>query len=411
MQALFTNNRNKAADWLENGDVMLVYAGEAIKSTADETHEFRINKNFFYFTGIKREAFIAAIYKLNDQLESMLFIEKPNFDVEKWYGRKMSKEVAIETSGIHQIKYVEDFLPWLNKMFSDGKFHRTWLDLEKLSWDESDSQALIFAHEIRKRYPQVEIMSFHPQVTECRMIKEDREVELIKEAIHRTHIGLNAILKALMPNMVEGQLDNVFQYHIKSAGADGVAFPTIAASGDNAIILHYVENDCEMQENQLVLLDLGAKYKGYCSDITRTYPVNGKFTPRQAQIYELVLAAQKATIEAMQPETPFERLNEVCKSVLLKGLKELGLVKKDEDLGKYYYHGVSHHLGLDVHDVSNREKKLEAGMVLTVEPGLYIAEEGIGIRIEDDVLITETGNIVLSSEIPKEMDDIESLMS
>ena len=410
MQALFTSHREATSAWLNNGEAMLLFAGKAIKSTADETHEFRINKNFYYFTGLKREAFIAAIYKLNDRLETILFIERPNYDVEKWYGRKLSIETAKSISGIDVVKYLEDFLPWLNKMFCDGKLESLWLDLEKLNWDEMDSYALNFAKDVQSKYPFVKIKTFHPKVAEMRMIKADSEVDLINEAIHKTHIGLNAILKALMPNILESQLDNVFQYHIKSEGAEGLAFPTIAASGDNGVILHYVENDQLMKENQLVLLDLGAKYKGYCSDITRTYPVSGKFTKRQADIYNIVLKAQKATIEAMKPGTPFERLNDVCKQTLTEELKNIGLIKRDEELGRYYYHGVSHHLGLDVHDISNREIALKPGMVLTVEPGLYIAEEGIGIRIEDDVLITETGNIVLSSEIPKEIDDIESLM-
>jgi Xaa-Pro aminopeptidase len=341
----------------------------------------------------------------------LLFIEKPNDDVEKWFGRKLSMSKATEISGIEQIKYVDDFLPWLNKMLYDGKIETLWLDLEKLSWDERDSQTHLFAKEVQGRYPFVDIKTFHPKVSEIRMIKCDQEINWIKEAIHKTHIGLNAILKALMPGMLEGQLDNVFEYNIRTAGADGLAFPTIAASGGNGVILHYVENDCELKNGELVLLDLGAKYKGYNSDITRTYPVSGKFTKRQAQIYNIVLKAQQAVIDAMKPGVPFERLNEVCKEVLTRELRNIDLIKEDSELGKYYYHGVSHHLGLDVHDIGNRDSALTPGMVLTVEPGLYIAEEAIGIRIEDDVLITEDGNVVLSSEIPKAIDDIESLMS
>ncbi|MBS7525740.1 aminopeptidase P family protein [Fusibacter paucivorans] len=411
MQTVFEKNRLKTADWLQNGEAMVVFAGQSIKSTADEQHEFRVNKNFFYFTGIRREAFVLVCYKLKDELESLLFIEKPNYDVEKWFGRKLSKAKATEMSGIEQVKYVDDFLPWLNKLFYDGKIETLWLDLEKLSWEERDGRAHTFAKEVQDRYPFVTVKTFHPKVSEVRMIKCDEEVNWIKEAIHKTHIGLNAILKALMPGMLEGQLDNVFEYHIRTAGADGLAFPTIAASGGNGVILHYVENDCELKNGELVLLDLGAKYKGYNSDITRTYPVSGKFTKRQAQIYNIVLKAQLAVIDAMKPGVSFERLNEVCKSVLARELRNIDLIKEDSELGKYYYHGVSHHLGLDVHDIGNRESALTPGMVLTVEPGLYIAEEAIGIRIEDDVLITEDGNIVLSSEIPKAIDDIESLMS
>jgi Xaa-Pro aminopeptidase len=283
--------------------------------------------------------------------------------------------------------------------------------LTSKSWDEPDGHAHLFAKDVKHRYPFVNIKSFHPNVSQVRMLKSEPEIKWINEAIHKTHIGLNAILKALMPGMLEGQLDNVFNYHIRTEGADGLAFPTIAASGSNGVILHYVENNCELKNGELVLLDLGAKYMGYNSDITRTYPVSGKFTKRQAQIYNIVLKAQQAVIDAMKPGVPFERLNEVCKEVLARELRNIDLIKQDSELGKYYYHGVSHHLGLDVHDIGSREAVLTPGMVLTVEPGLYIAEEAIGIRIEDDVLITDEGNIVLSSEIPKAIDDIESLMS
>jgi len=406
----YINNRSKAEEWLEEGEMMVLFAGGSVKSSADETYDFRIYNNFYYFTGLNREAFILVMYKIKSTFKTLLFIEKPNDDVEKWYGRKLSKEASKDISGIEDIKYLDDFKPWLGKIITDGKIKKVLLDLEKLSFDEQDSEAHRFSKLLIDKFPFVTLGSFHPFMCELRMIKEPYEIELTKKAIQLTHLGLDAILKVLRPSLFEYQLDATFKYTIWFNGAQGVAFPTIAASGENGVILHYIENDQKLKEGDLVLLDLGAKYKGYCGDITRTYPVNGKFTERQKQLYQIVLDAQCATIEVMKPETPFEKLNEVCKATLIKGLKDIGLITQDEELSKYYYHGVSHHLGLNVHDISHRETALKPGMILTVEPGLYIAEENIGIRIEDDILITEDVPEILSKAIPREIDEIEAIL-
>jgi len=407
----YSNNRIKAKQWLKEGDMMILLAGNSVKSSADDTYDYRVDNNFYYFTGLNREAFVLVMYKIKSAFKTMLFIEKPNETVEKWFGRKLSKEAAKTTSGIEDVKYLDDFKPWLVKMLTDGNVNTVLLDLEKLGFDEEDSEAHRFSNVLKNKFPHINIGSFHPFMCEQRMIKAPYEIELTRKAIALTHLGLDAILKVLKPTMYEYQLDATFKYTIAMNGAQGVAFPTIAASGENGVILHYIENDQKLKAGELVLLDLGAKYQGYCGDITRTYPVSGKFTERQKQIYQIVLDAQRATIEAMKPGTPFEKLNEVCKTTLLKGLKAIGLITKDDALAKYYYHGVSHHLGLNVHDISNREMALQPGMILTVEPGLYIAEEHIGIRIEDDVLITDEGNEVLSMAIPKEINDIEAIMN
>jgi Xaa-Pro aminopeptidase len=406
----FNNNRSKAEQWLGEGELMVLCAGNSIKSSADETYDYRVNQNFYYFTGLNREAFILVMYKIKSDFKTMLFIEKPNEDVEKWYGRKLSKEAAKDISGIEEIKYLEDFKPWLVKNITEGKINKVFLDLEKHHYDEPDSETHRFSKEITEKFPFINIGTFHPFMCEQRMVKEPYEIELTKQAIELTRLGLNAILKVLRPSLYEYQLDATFKHSIAFNGAQGVAFPTIAASGENAVILHYIENDQMLNDGDLVLLDLGAKYKGYCGDITRTYPVNGRFTKRQKQLYQIVLEAQQATIAVMKPGTPFEKLNEVCKATLMKGLKEVGLITKDEELSKYYYHGVSHHLGLNVHDISHREMPLQPGMILTVEPGLYIAEENIGIRIEDDIHITKEGAEILSKAIPKEIDEIEAIM-
>jgi Xaa-Pro aminopeptidase len=410
MNSFFQNNRDKLGARMDVGDLAVLFSGKAPKSTADAHYSFMPNKNFFYFTGCNREHFIWTLLKTEKGLETTLFIEKPDYDIEKWIGRKMTKEVAKEISGIEEIQYIDAFHSSLNKWIQLGKINDLHLDLERLDWDEKYSVTDEFASDIKKRYPHIGIKTLHQIEIDLRMIKDDFEIQQIKHAVELTQVGLDAILAVLKPGMFEYQLEATFSHAIRMNGADGNSFPTIAASGKDAVILHYVENDKVLNDGDLVLLDLGAQYKEYAADITRTFPVSGKFSERQKSIYNIVLKAQEAVIEAIQPGTHFEELNNICKKTLTEELINIGLIADESELTKYYYHGVSHHLGLDVHDLGLRNTELKPGMVLTVEPGLYIEEENIGIRIEEDVLVTESGNEVLSSGIPKTVEAIEAIM-
>ena len=217
-------------------------------------------------------------------------------------------------------------------------------------------------------------------------------------------------MQNIQPGLYEYQVESYFDQQIKFNNASGIAFKTIAASGANACILHYHTNNTLINDNELVLFDLGAEYNLYKSDITRTIPSNGKFTERQKLIYNIVLDGQKLVFKNIKPGITTRELNQILIDYYKVALKEIGLIENDEDVKKYYFHGVSHHLGLDTHDVTDGIKPLTPGCIITVEPGLYIAEEGIGIRIEDDALITEDGCINLSQNIIKEVSDIENYM-
>lgn len=411
MKAFFENNRHKLKEYLEPGEMMILFAGSAPKSTADAHYTFKQNKNFYYFSGLKQEHFILAIMANPSGIASKLFIEKPDFNIEKWSGRKLTKEQATERSGITDIQYLEEFEPWFNKEIYNNKIKALYLDLEKLSYNEPHAKAHTFAKELVERYPFIAVKTAHPICSALRVIKAPYEIEQIREAIRLTQSGLEDVMKTLRPGIYEYVIESTFAHSIRSQGADGNSFPTIAASGSEAVILHYVDNDRMIEEGSLLLLDLGCQYNQYASDITRTYPANGVYSERQKQLYNIVLKAQLAVIDGMKPGVPFEELNTICKSVLTQELKAIGLIQEDSSLSQYYYHGVSHYLGLDVHDLGNRECCLAPGMVFTVEPGLYIAEENIGIRIEDDVLITDTGHEVLSKAILKTTDEIEAFMA
>lgn len=410
MKDFFVNNRNKLINEINDNEIVVLFSGKPPKSTADDLYKFKPNKNFYYFTGLTRENFIVTMLKLKDSVEIKLFIEEPNYDVEKWYGIKLSKEKAMEISGIEDVEYIDEFKKYLNRMVYSNKFNTVYFDLEKLSWDEVDTYSHKFALEFRNRYLHINIRTVHNIASKLRLIKDKFEIDQIRKAISLTKLGIEDIMKNLKPGMYEYQIESIFANNIKQNGAGGNAFETIVASGKNAVILHYVENDKKIKKDELVLLDLGAQYNQYSSDITRTLPIDGKFTDRQKEIYEIVLKAQKATIKIMKPETPFEELNKECEKVLCNELKKIGLMKEDSELANYYYHGVGHYMGLDTHDLGSRDVMLKPGMVITCEPGLYIAEENIGIRIEDDILITKNGNEILSKEITKEIKDIEQFM-
>jgi len=410
LKDFFINNRDKLINKINDNEMVILFSAIAPKSTADDLYKFKPNKNFYYFTGLTRENFIITILKLKDSVETKLFIEKPNYDVEKWHGIKLSKEKAIEISGIEDVGYIDEFKKHLNSMVYSDKFNTVYFDLEKLSWDEADTYSHKFAMEFRNRYLHINIKTIHNIVSGLRLIKDEFEIDNIKKAIALTKLGIEEIMKSIKPGMYEYQIESIFANNTKQNGAGGNAFETIVASGKNAVILHYVENDKKVKKNDLVLLDLGAQYNQYSSDITRTLPVTGKFTDRQKEIYEIVLKAQKATIKIMKPRTPFEELNKECEKVLCDELKKIGLIKEDGELSNYYYHGVGHYMGLDTHDLGSRDVNLKPGMVITCEPGLYIAKEKIGIRIEDDILITNNGNEILSKEIIKEIKEIEKFM-
>jgi len=411
MKEFFIKNRENLLSKLSVGDMAILFSGTSPQSTADSHYDFRPDKNFYYLTGTTKETFILVLTKLETKTEAILFIEKPDYDIEKWIGRKLTVDQTKEVSGLEDIKYLPEFENWLNRSIYSTKFNRVYLDLPRMKYDGEMTAGMLFAQDIRKNYPEMAIKNVHKFMSELRMIKTDFEIGEITKALSLTQLGLDSVMTNLKPGEREYVAESEFRYAIRKNGADTNAFPTIAASGGNAVILHYVENDQIMQDGDLILMDLGAQYNQYASDITRTYPINGKYSDRQKVLYNIVLKANEEVIKMMKPGLEFAALNKKCSEVLAEELIKIGLIKEASELSKYYYHGVSHFMGLDVHDLGFRDAKLEPGMIFTVEPGLYVAEENIGIRIEDDILITEDGYINLSKDIIKSVEDIEAFMN
>ncbi len=415
----YINRRKNLLVELIDGSFAILASGEAMHKTWDQFHKYIPNRHFFYLTGLKRENFFLLLAKDGNKCFEYIFIEEPSDYANKWLGRRLTKEEVSDISGIEisNILYVEEFKDFVaNKILTDSRTallsstpKNLYLDMFRYQ-KMKKPMSFTYLADIVDNYPELVIKDLNNIISNHRRIKSDEEVKEIKQAIKYTKAGIEAILKNAKAGINEGHLEALFEYTIKVAGSTGVSFDTIVASGKNATVLHYVDNNQTVKEGDLVLLDLGALSNLYAGDISRTFPISGKFNERQSALYQLVLDVNKATIEKVKPGLYVRELNEFAKDMLAQGMIKLGLIKEKNEVDKYYYHGVSHYLGLDVHDTGTYSETLVPGVVLTVEPGIYVAEEGIGIRIEDNVLVTKSGYENLSKDIIKEIKDIEAFM-
>lgn len=407
----FIKNRKELAKVLDDNSILLLFAGTAPYKSADEQYQFAPNRNFYYLTGIDREKIILLISKIDGDISEKIFVERPDPVMARWIGARMTAEEAKEVSGVENIDYLDKFEETIGSILERNRIEKLYLDLERQEIGAAITEPQYFAKMINERYPYIEIKNVYYDIAKLRVIKSDEELQLMKKAIEITKEGIENMIDNIKPEMMEYEIEAYFDFTLKKNGIYEKAFKTIAASGKNATILHYVENNCNAEDGDLILFDLGAQYKYYNADISRTFPVNGKFTERQKQVYNIVLKAEEAVEEAARPGLPYKELDEIAKKVLAEGCKELGLIEDDKELVKYYFHSVSHYLGLDAHDIGIYNTVLKPGMVITNEPGLYIEEEGIGIRIEDDLLITEDGCENLSKDILKTVEEIEDYMN
>jgi Xaa-Pro aminopeptidase len=395
---------------MEDYSTAVFFSGKAPRESADQEYEFSVDRNFFYLTGIDREDMVLIINKIAGKVTEALYIPPVDEYFEKWFGILMRKEEAQEMSGIKTIEERDSFMAqFAKKLSSSDRPDNVYILSYIVDKDEAYDSYRSLAHWIRNQYPAVNIKSSLDIVIELRSSKHEEEVSEIKTAIGYTKEALEFVMKNLKPGKFEYQVKADFEYQLMLRGSKP-SFKTIGASGAKAVILHYIELKQKIEDGNLILLDLGALSNNYASDITRTYPANGKFTQRQKDIYNIVLEAQDVAMDAMHVGASEVEVNDKVKAHFAKGLKSLNIIKDDADVEKYYYHSIGHPLGLDVHDLRRRDKIMQENNVYTVEPGLYIKEEGIGIRIEDDVWVTKGGIINLSKNIIKTVSDIENFM-
>lgn len=411
-ELFFEHNRRKLFKEMTDFSAAVLFAGQAPVKRGDELYPFSPDRNFYYVTGIDSEKCIVLFTKIKNKNNCILYIERDNGYLAKWVGAVLTAEEAKSISGIEQIKYIDEFQEDMAELIFKNNIQNFYLDMEKRDWSSSLSPSLLYAKEVREKFPALQFIDLYSIFAGFRQKKEPYELNLMQKAIDITRMGIEEMMKHAKVGMFEYEIEAYFDFVLTKSGVRQKAFQSIAASGKNGTILHYNKNTGKTKEGDLILFDVGAQVNWYNGDLTRTFPVSGKFTQKQKLIYTIVLEGQQKVIDAIKPGLPFGALNEILKEHYFEELCKIGLIQTKEEVSRYYYHGVSHHLGAETHDIGRyMENDLTAGMVITVEPGLYIEEWEIGIRIEDDVLVTDNGCEVLSKDMIKTVEEIETFMA
>ena len=413
----FLGRRTKIASFLSQHSALILHSGKAKHRSQDSYFPFVVSRNFYYLTGLNAPSMILLLHKQSkiSTLNSTLFMEAPDPVKAKWDGPMMTKEEASMVSGIElsNIKYLSEFDAFFQSLTVHSRagvepVQAVYFDLFRLKGNEN-VEAFESSKLIQQTYPEMKIENANSFFASLRSVKSSEEVKAIEVAIASTHRALQDVWRGAS---VAGSEADVYADFTASLLRQSTteSFNTIVAAGANATILHYVDNNQAITNDDLVLTDCGSIYNLYNSDITRTWPKNGVFTKRQKALYQLVLDVNKACIQLAKPGVTWQELNAFAKDKLAKGLVQLKVMHSDDQIGEYYYHSIGHHLGLDVHDAGVYSTPLVEGNVITIEPGIYLASEGIGIRIEDDIVITKTGSRNLSINIPKELDQLEAIL-
>ena len=419
---LFIDNRKKFIAELPPNSMAILLANDEMPRSADQAFVFRQNPDLFWLSGIDQEKTALIIYPdcPNPLYREALFLRKTNEVIAVWEGHKYTMAEAREASGINQIFWEESFEPALKSLM-------TYCDKVFVNLNENDRSENVvpykdirFTNELKYNYPAHEIKRLGPIMAKLRSVKHPVEVDLIKQACNITRDAFNRVLKFMKPGVMEYEVEAEIIHEFIRQRSSGHAYTPIIASGYNACVLHYIENNKTCNDGDLVLMDFGAEYANYAADLTRTIPANGKFSPRQKEVYNAVLRVMKQAKTMLKPGVILADYNKEVGTIMEAELIGLGLLDKDavakQDkenplYKKYYMHGASHFLGIDVHDIGNRYAPMQVGNVFTCEPGIYIPEEKLGIRIENDILITENGIVDLMADIPIEAEDIEDIMN
>ncbi len=419
---LFIKNRQKLVAELPPKSLVLISSNDIMPTNADGSMGFKQQTDLFYLTGLDQEETIVLIYPdaPEKHLREIAFVRETSELISIWEGHKYTKEEASKISGIKNIQWTSNFDAIIKSLVYSAEsiylINNEHMRNSSLVQTQNDR----FAQDIKTKFPLHRIGRLAPILNTLRMKKEEAEIEAMQQAIDITEAGFRRVLRFTQPGVWENEIEAEFIHEFIKSRSGGFAYTPIIASGANACVLHYIENERECKDGDLLLLDVGACYGNYNADMTRTIPVNGKFTARQKQVYQAVLNVLNFATEQMRPGVYWVDYQSKVEKYMEGQLIELGLfTRKDVEnqdhanplFKKYFMHGVAHHLGLDVHDVWDKYKPFEAGMVLTCEPGIYIREEGIGIRLENNLLITQDAPINLMANIPIEIDEIEALMA
>ena len=418
---IFIQNRKRFVSKMQKNSIAIFVSNDEFPSNGDALHEFKQNSDLFWLSGIEQESTMVVLFPDNPdpKYREVLVLVRPQELKEIWDGKRLRANEATAISGMTTIVW-EDIL--------DGMLQQ-WIHLADaiyLDSNENDRKNNLvrtaeyrFIDEMKSRYPLHQYLRAAKILKELRGIKTAAEVVVIQKAIDITEVAFRRLLQFIKPGVFEYEIEAEIYHSFLSQRATGAAYHSILASGDNARTLHYTSNNNQCKDGELILMDFGAAYGGYNADLTRTVPVNGKYTKRQKEVYNACLHLHDYAKSILKPGISILKYTDKVGEEATKQFLKIGLLSKtdikNEDKNnpayrKYLYHGISHHLGIDVHDLGTRTAPIEAGMVFTVEPGIYIKEEGMGVRIENNVWVTKTGNQDLFKNIPIKAEEIETLM-
>ncbi len=418
---------------MPDNSVAVIFAYPTRTFSNDVEYFYHPNPDMYYFSGYREPHSLLLIFKeeqtdsLGNRFKEMLFVQKKNAQAEQWTGKRLGTEGAKEKLGFNMVYNGEQFKDVtidFNK-FSKILYEELPKDVPDSRWDKSDLYDLIQLFKIKSAMPEkmTQQNRFDPRLFskltgQLREIKTPEELDLLRKAVEISCQGQNEVMKALRPDMSELEIQGLHEYVHKKYGAEGVGYGSIVGSGENGCVLHYMENTKTKIGGQMLLMDVGAEYHGYTADVTRTVPADGKFSAEERAIYQLVYDAQEAAFKTLKNGSKWADAGKAAKDVIAEGLMKLGIINDKSQVGKYFPHGLGHHIGMDVHDRGSYET-LQKDMVITIEPGIYIPEGSpcdkkwwsIAVRIEDDLLITETGYELLSHFAPRKIEDIEKMIS
>jgi len=419
---LFVKNRAKFAKKMVSKSMAIFNSNDIYPISADSTLPFAQHRDIFYLSGVDQEESVLVIFPDCPKKEhrAILFLKETNDHIAVWEGEKLTKEKAFETSGIKKVYWLKDFDKVLFELMTQAESVYINTNEHYRASVETETREARFVKSLRDKYPGHTYLRSQPILQRLRSVKEPEEITLIKQACDITEKGFRRILKFVKPGVTEYEIEAEFIHEFIRNRADGFAYTPIIGSGYNACVLHYIENNQICKSGDVILMDVGASYARYSSDLTRCVPVSGKFTPRQKEVYNAVLRVKNAAAKMLKPGVIWADYHVEVGKIMTEELIGLKLITKkdvkeqDPDwpaYKKYFMHGTSHHMGLDTHDYGILTEPMTAGMVFTVEPGIYIPAENLGIRIEDDYVIQEKGEALnLMAHIPITAEEIEALM-
>lgn len=422
--ALFISNRKRLVRELKPGSLALLNSSDTMPTTADGTMPFRQNSDLFYLTGIQQEETILLLCPgfRDEGKREILFLREPNEHLEKWHGHKLTKAEATAISGIKTVMWLSEFEGMFHHLMVMSGAENVYLNTNEHYRAEIVVQTrdARFIEWCQQRYPLHTYQRLAPIMAKLRTVKQPQELKLMQKACDITDKAFRRVLKFVKPGVMEYEVEAEYTHEFIRHGSRGHAYTPIIASGKNNVILHYIDNDQRCAKGDLLLLDAGAEYANYNADLTRTIPVSGRFTKRQKDVYNAVLRVQRKAMGMMSSGMVYFDYHREVEKLMQSELLGLRLISKadiknqkpgQEAFRRYYYHGTSHMLGLDVHDLGDMHARMAVGSVWTVEPGIYIKEEGFGVRLENNVVIRKNGIDDLMKNIPVEAEEIEEIMN